>query len=106
MSEINEKINREQEIKEAAAHQSTLLDIQQILSTKAGRSFIKYLFDSLCVAEVPPLGIQDGFLREHLGHIRAGNSVFNIVAEASPEMAGTILGQLQKEKYVKQKLDI
>ena len=100
-----DKLIREEEVKEAAAHQAMLLDIQQLLGTKAGKSFVKYLFFTLSVAEVPPLGMVDDFLRDHIGYLRAGNAVFNIVAEANPEMAGTILGQIQKEKYVQKDLD-
>lgn len=89
------------EIKEQAEHQLVLRDIQAVIALKEGKNFIKYLFNSLGVCDMPELGLPESFLRDHLGFLRAGNSIFKIVSEASPEIAGLLLAQLEKEKNVK-----
>ena len=88
-----------EELIEAKKHQQALEDIRAILSIKPGRSFIKYLFDSLDVGELPALGINGEFLHDRLGFLRAGNAIFKIVAEADQREAGLILAQLEKERY-------
>lgn len=88
-----------EDIKERLAHRDVLLDIQAILSTKSGKNFIKYLFSSFQVGELPVVGISGDYLMDRLGFLRAGNSIFKIVAEANPEIAGQLLGQIEKEKH-------
>lgn len=75
-----------------------LLDIQAILATKVGKNFITYLFVNLEVGELPVIGLSGEFLLDRLGFLRAGNSIFKMVAEASPEIAGQILGHIEKVK--------
>lgn len=89
----------EQEYREQAKHATALLDIQQVLATKAGKSLFYYLFSELAVADLPQQGMPHDAMLEYLGFLRAGKSIFDIVSEASPEMAGTILAQIQKERY-------
>jgi len=89
-----------QEAKERHEHHAVLLAIQGVIATKSGKDFIKYLFKSFEVGEAPPLGISGEFLHDKLGFLRAGNSIFKIVAEASPEFAGVTLAQIEKEKHV------
>ena len=86
------------ELKEQAEHQAVLLNIQAVVATKPGKDFIKYLLQSFEVGEMPPIGLSGEFLHERLGFYRAGNSIFKIIAEASPEFAGAILAQIEKEK--------
>jgi hypothetical protein len=87
------------EMRERRAHAEMLKDIQAVLATKSGRSFIKYLFREFEVGELPPIGLEGNILMDKLGFLRAGNSVFKMVAEANHEAAGQILGQIEKEKY-------
>ena len=87
-----------EEMKERAEHQSVLLDIQSMLGTQQGRSFFKYLFKNLDVGNLPPVGITGELLMDRLGFLRAGNSIFKIVAEANPQMAGEILAKIEKER--------
>lgn len=87
------------ELREQLEHREVLQSIQSILITKPGRDFIKYLFKSFEVGELPAVGIEGSFLMDRLGFLRAGNSVFKIVAEANAEQAGQIIAQIEKEKH-------
>jgi len=87
------------DIREQAEHQRVLLAIQAVLATKTGKEFIKYLFKSFEVGELPPVGTSGEFLHGHLGFLRAGNSIFKIVSEANPDQAGLILAQIEKERH-------
>lgn len=80
-------------------HQEILKDLRTVLAMPQGKSFIKYLFKSFNVGEVPSLGMEGNFLHDHLGFLRAGNSIFKIVSEANAEVAGMLLAQIEKEKY-------
>ena len=97
MLKNQEQIN--QELKERLKHRDVLLDIQAVLGTKSGRSFVKYLFECFDVGELPPVGFSGDLLMDRLGFLRAGNSIFKIIAEANSEVAGSLLGQIEKEKY-------
>lgn len=88
----------EEEIKEALEHREVLLDVQAVLATKSGRNFIKYLFKHLGVAELPELGLTGDILMDKLGFLRAGNSIFKLVAEANSEAAGLILAENERWK--------
>lgn len=87
--------------KEAMRHRETILAIQDILGTKSGRAFIKYLLESFDVGELPVVGLSGDFLMDRLGFLRAGNSVFKIIAEANPDTAGQIIAQIERERYAK-----
>jgi len=77
-----------------------LAEIQTVLKTSAGRNFVRYLFKSFMVGDLPDQGLPEMFLRENLGTFRAGQAIFKIVAAANPEVASAILAQMEKEKYV------
>lgn len=89
----------QQDLKERLEHRDVLLAIQALLVTKPGKDFIKYLFKNFDVAVPPEFGLSGELLHDRIGFLRAGNSIFKIVAESSPEMAGSILAQIEKEKY-------
>lgn len=97
--EQQEREEQELEIKIRTAHRDAKLDIAAVLSTLPGRRFIKYLFDSLDVGMMPDQLMEGTILHDRLGFLRAGNSIFKLVAEASPEAAGLILAELEKERY-------
>lgn len=88
----------QEEIKDRIEHRDMLLDIQAILVTKSGKNFFKYLFKYLDVSELPPLGLTGDMLMDKLGSLRAGNSVFKLVAEASPDIAGQLIAQNERDK--------
>lgn len=94
------KLNEEQTaIKEQIEHQNTLVDIRNVLSTKAGKSFIKYLLKHFEMGTLPEQGLPDPLLREYLGFLKAGQAVFAIVSQASPEDAALLLAQIERERY-------
>jgi len=88
-----------EETRLALEHRQIVLDIQTILASKSGKSFIKYLFESFEVGILPERGLPQDILMDYLGFLRAGNQIFKIVAEANPEIAGTLLGQIEKERH-------
>lgn len=102
----NIRIASEEELKAALAHRKTIENIQSVLLTKPGRDFIKYLFDSFDVAELPAPGLTGEFLHDKLGSMRAGNALFKIVCEANFEVAAQLIAQLEKEKYETQIFDM
>lgn len=103
MQKSREFINEEK--KERAEYAEALQNLRAVLATNTGRNFIKYLFTVFDVGELPEIGIPDDFLRDRLGFLRAGNSVYKLVAAANPEIAGMILGTIEKEKYVQANYD-
>lgn len=94
--DVNEQ-NRQN--KEALKHREAILAIQDILGTKSGKAFVKYLLESFDVGELPVVGLSGDFLMDRLGFLRAGNSVFKIIAEANPDIAGQLIAQIEKERY-------
>lgn len=89
----------EQMRKDHVEHLAVLDMIKVVLGTPAGRAFAKYLLKSFEVGELPPIGVENDYLRDKLGFLRAGVSVFEILAQANPDVTGTLLAQIQKEKY-------
>lgn len=67
--------------------------------TTSGREFFKYLFNNFEVGELPDIGLPNDFLRDRMGFLRAGVSIFKLVAEANAEMAGTMLAEVEKKRY-------
>ena len=94
-----------EELKERIEHSEVLSAIKTILTSEAGKHFIKYLFKNLDVAILPEFGLSGDMLMDRLGFLRAGNSVFKLVAEANPEIAGTIIGLIEKERYAQIEYD-
>lgn len=89
----------QEEIKERIEHRDALLNIRAVITTSSGRAFIKYLIKHLEVAELPDFGLEGDLLREKLGFLRAGQSIFKLISEASHMTAGSILAEVEKEKY-------
>jgi len=85
--------------KEARRYAGVLKDISVVLGTPAGKGFVRYLLKELEVGELPAMGLPEEFLRDKLGFLRAGNSIFKMVAQANPEVTGALLAQIEKEKY-------
>ncbi len=88
-----------EDLKEAIEHRGILNDVRAILTTVSGRSFFKYLFKYFDVGGVPEVGLEGNILHGLLGHLRAGNSIFQLAAEADPIQTATLLAQIKKEYY-------
>lgn len=97
-AELN-KTDAEELRKEAIEHRDVVLDLRAVLGTPAGMRFIKYLFKSFDVAQMPELGLEGMALFERLGFLRAGNSIFKIASEASFEHSAKLLAEIEKERY-------
>ena len=90
----------DEERKDAIEHRDVLLNLRAVLATASGQHFIKYLFKNFEVGGVPELGLEGAILMDKIGYLRSGQAIFKIVAEASPEIAGHILAEIEKERYV------
>ncbi len=88
-----------EELEERTEHANALRNIDTIMSTPAGRGFMKYLFKHLDVCEMPEFGLQGEILHDRLGFLRAGNSIYKIACEANFEVAAQLMAQIEKEKY-------
>lgn len=89
----------QEEIREAIEHRDVLLALRAILATPSGKNFFKYLFKHLEVTELPPVGLEGSLLMDKIGFLRAGNSIYKLVSEADPSIAGSLIAQNEKEKY-------
>jgi hypothetical protein len=87
--------------KEAIEHRDAVLNLKAVLKTDAGRSFIKFLLKSFDVGELPSKGLTGVELHETIGFLRSGQSIFQIVSQAEPEVAAKLLANLEREKYEK-----
>ena len=90
-----------EEVRERIEHRDALLDIRAVLATTSGRNFFKYLFKNLEVGDLPPIGLDGALLNEKLGFLRAGSSIFKLVAEADAQQAANILALNEKERYAR-----
>ena len=86
-------------IKEKIAHRDTVLHVRAVLATVSGKALFKYFFDSFGVGQFPAVGLENDFLRDELGNLRVGNSIFKLASEADFEIAGNLLAQLEKDRY-------
>lgn len=98
--ELKAQEDRER-IDEAKKYQDALGNIREILNSKAGKGFMKYLFENLEVGELPAKGLEGIDLAETIGFLRAGKSVFEIVSDASPKIASDLFTDIVKERYAK-----
>ena len=94
-----EKYEEEKDRKERIEHRDVLLAIGSILQTKEGQQLFEYLFKHLEVATLPDQTSDGKLLFEHLGFLRAGNSVYQLVCEADSEKAASILAKIERKRY-------
>lgn len=87
-------------LKEQAEYNHALTCIQSVIRTQVGRDFITYLLKSLDVNEYPTVGMTGDLLMDRMGFLRAGNSIFKLIAKATPDIAGQIIAQIEKERNV------
>lgn len=97
-SDFTKEEFEEDELREQAALSSVLLDIKSILKSPEGKRFFSYLFEVMDVGGMPEMGAPDEMLRDKLGFLRAGQSIFDLVAEANAEDAGVILAKIREER--------
>ena len=98
---MNQDLMTEEDRKAAIEHRDVLLAIRAILATASGPVLFRYLFKHFEVAQLPEVGMEGTILADKLGFLRAGNSIFQLVAEASPEVAAQLLAHNEKERYAK-----
>ena len=84
--------------KEEREYEELLNHIQTLLSTLSGRAFVKYLFKSFEVGEVPHIMCRGEDLLDRTSFLRAGNSIYKLIMAASPDIGGQILTIIEKEK--------
>lgn len=93
------KFEFELERRQAARDHDAVMDLRAILVTSYGRRFFKYIFDTFDVGEYPEIGTENDILRDQLGFLRAGKSLFSLAAQANPEVTGQIMAEVEKERY-------
>lgn len=96
MSDENEKeitISKEQR-----EYQYLLNHIQTLLSTVSGKVFCTYLLKSFDVGEQPHIMMRGEDLLDRVSFLRAGNSIYKLLMAASPDMTGSILATIEKDK--------
>lgn len=89
----------QEELKEALEHRDVILAVRAILATASGMNYFKYLFKYFDVAQMPQRGLEGNELHDTLGFMRAGNSIFKLVAEANADSASSLLAMIEKERY-------
>mgnify|MGYP000541178932 CR=1 FL=1 len=83
----------------AVEHTAVINALQNILATKDGKVFAKYIMKVFDINEPPAIGMAGEMLQNHLGFLRAGNSVYKLFCQANIAIAGEIIAQIEKEKY-------
>ena len=83
---------------EGQEYEEVLNHIKVVCATVSGRKFIKYLFKTLDVGTIPDHSLPEAALRDQLGIMRAGMSIFELISIIEPEVAGNLLSQILKER--------
>lgn len=95
MSQFNEYVTKPQEIHE---HETMLIDLSHVMGTAQGRGVLKYLIKHFGVGDLPAPGLPEDIAKEYIGWLRAGQSIFEIAAQADSAKASMILAEIIKEK--------
>lgn len=80
---------------------NALIALQEILQSKSGKAFFKYLVRELKIHDLPVMGIEGADLHDVLGGLRVGQYIFSLLSRADHSIAANILATLEKEKYEK-----
>lgn len=99
MNKTLDEFKQEEKFKEAAEYQKVLLAINTLLQMEEGRTFFSYIFKNLDVGCVPEMGVEGNSLHDHLGFLRAGNSIYKLACQADFKIAGYLLAKMEKEKH-------
>ena len=78
--------------------ETILKHVQAVCATISGQKFIQYLFKHLDVGQIPDPGLPENLLRDQLGLMRAGTSIFKLVSAIEPTTAGKLLAEIEKER--------
>lgn len=89
---------QEEELLEQSRYDSVLKSIQVLLSHPHGKTFVKYLFESFEVGKLPPPGIYGEQLIDLTSFYRAGNTIYELCLAASPELTGSLIAEMIREK--------
>jgi hypothetical protein len=89
---------QEEERLEQSRYDTVLKSLQVMLSHPHGKVFIKYLFESFEVGKVPPAGLYGDALIDLTSFYRAGSSIYEICLAASPELTGSLIAEMIREK--------
>lgn len=89
----------EKDRQERLEHRDVLLAIGAVIKTKEGQQIFEYLFKHFEIAALPPRHETGEILHEHLGFLRAGNSIYKLVCEAASESAASILAKTERKRY-------
>jgi len=92
-------VEQDEETRAAIEHRDALIDIRAVLDTPAGKRFFKYLLKNLDVGEIPEYGLEGNLLMDRIGFLRAGNSIYKLACESNCMVTGTLLAEIEKEKY-------
>lgn len=98
---MNKDVFITEEQRERALNQIALQDVKRVLSTDYGQRFLKYLLESLDFGKYPEPGLSEALLFERVGILRAGYTIFELIAAADAELAGYLVGQIEKGRYAK-----
>ena len=88
-----------EEEREYILERDAIMNLGSVLKTQPGREFMKYLFRTMLVGDVPPAGLSGELLHDMLGAMRAGKTVYNLAAQADAEVVATLMAQNEKERY-------
>lgn len=89
----------EKDRQERLEHRDVLLAIAAIIKSKEGQQLFEYLFKNFEVGNLPPRDLKNELLHEHLGFLRAGNSIYKLVCESASESAASILAKTERKRY-------
>ena len=85
-----------EEITAAAERRAVVEHCRNMLMTIHGQKFVTYLIRDFDVGALPEMGLPIETIHERLGEIRTANEIFNLFAEAEPELVGTLLARVRK----------
>ncbi len=86
------------ERQERLEYENVIKSIQVIMSRPEGKKFLKYLLNSLDFGAFPPVGLYGEQLIEHTAFLRAGNTIYKMILEASPELTGQLITEIEKDR--------
>lgn len=96
---MNNRNFTDEDLKLLHEENEAVLAMQELLQTKEGQLVFKYLLKSFDIVEATPIGATGELLFDRLGFLRAGNSIFKLMSKANPNIAGTLLAEIEKERY-------
>ena len=86
-------------------HAELLQHIRAVLTMESGDQFIKYLFKSFGVMQLPYEFCKGEELIERLAIHRCGQAIYKIVSEANQYKAGVLLAEIERERFDARKND-